>query len=124
MARGERMASISGVPHLAVRASMAVAPCLSASKTWTTSLLRSNTPTKVAPLKTGQLIGHAGIPRWFSSCSMRSRGSRPWRSILFTKVKMGRLRSLQTRKSFSVCGSTPLAASMSITAQSAAARVR
>jgi hypothetical protein len=40
------------------------------------------------------------------------------------KVKIGMPRSLQTRKSFSVCGSTPLAASSTMTAASAAASVR
>jgi hypothetical protein len=41
-----------------------------------------------------------------------------------TNVKMGMARSRQTWKSFFVCGSTPLAASMSITALSAADNVR
>jgi hypothetical protein len=72
----------------------------------------------------GQVIGTTPIPSTFSTSPTRSNGSRPGRSILFTKVKMGILRCLQTRKSFFVCGSTPLAQSRSMTAPSAAWSVR
>ena len=50
-------------------------------------------------------------------------GSLPGRSSLLTKVKMGIPRILQTSNNFRVCGSKPLAASISITALSAAANV-
>jgi hypothetical protein len=40
------------------------------------------------------------------------------------KVMMGMSRNRQTSKSFSVCGSMPLAASSTMMAQSAAVRVR
>ena len=46
------------------------------------------------------------------------------RSILLMKVKIGMPRMRQTSKSLLVCGSTPLAVSMSMTALSAAASVR
>jgi len=55
---------------------------------------------------------------------MRSNGSRPGRSSLLTKVKMGICRILQTRKSFLVCISTPLAQSRSMMAASVAISAR
>ena len=64
------------------------------------------------------------MPSTCSSSSIRSSGARPYRSSLLTKVKMGMARIRQTWNSFLVCGSTPLAASMSITALSAAESVR
>ncbi len=64
------------------------------------------------------------MPSTFSTSPTSSNGSRPGRSILFTNVKIGILRCLQTRKSFFVCGSTPLAQSSSITAPSTACSVR
>ena len=48
----------------------------------------------------------------------------PARSSLFMNVTIGIRRMRQTSKSLIVCGSTPLALSMSITAASAAASVR
>ena len=42
------------------------------------------------------------------SRAMRSSGSRPWRSILLTKVKIGIWRRRQTSNSLRVCASTPL----------------
>ena len=56
--------------------------------------------------------------------SISSKGSRASRSILLMKVKMGICRSVQTLNSLMVCASTPLAASMTMTAESAAIRVR
>ena len=53
------------------------------------------------------------------SCS-RSNGSRPGRSSLLTKVMSGRWRRRTTSKSFLVCASMPLAASITITALSTA----
>ena len=52
------------------------------------------------------------------------RGPCPSRSILLMKVKIGMPRMRQTWNSLMVCGSTPLTQSMSMTAVSAAARVR
>ena len=72
----------------------------------------------------GQFMGYVRMPRTFSTSSMRSKGSRVSRSILFTKVKIGMPRMAQTRKSFLVWASTPLAPSMTMTAASAAMRVR
>ena len=45
-------------------------------------------------------------------------------SHLFMKVKMGTPRRRQTSKSLRVCGSTPLPASMTMTAASTAVRTR
>ena len=56
--------------------------------------------------------------------SISSKGSRASRSILLMKVKMGMCRRVQTLNSLMVWASTPLAASMTITAESAAIRVR
>ena len=55
-----------------------------------------------------------------SICSIRSNGLRDSRSILLMKVKIGIFRMTQTLKSLRVCGSTPFAASITITAESAA----
>jgi hypothetical protein len=72
----------------------------------------------------GQVMGTHLMPRRFSTSVMRSKGSCPGRSSLFMKVTTGVLRSRHTWKSLRVCVSTPLATSMSITAQSAAVSVR
>ena len=64
------------------------------------------------------------MPRMFSISSIRSKGSRASRSILLMKVKMGMCRRVQTLNSLMVWASTPLAASMTMTAASAAIRVR
>ncbi len=72
----------------------------------------------------GQVMGTAWRPKSSSTSSMSSTGSRPGRSSLLTKVKMGSRRSRATRKSFFVCSSTPFAQSRSITTESAAVRAR
>jgi hypothetical protein len=59
-----------------------------------------------------------------SMFSISSKGSRASRSILLMKVKIGMWRSVHTRNSLMVCASTPLAASITITAESAAISVR
>ena len=59
---------------------------------------------------------------WISSIS--SSGSRPGRSHLLMMVITGMPRCLQTRNSLRVCGSSPLAASTSITAASTADSTR
>jgi hypothetical protein len=64
------------------------------------------------------------MPSTFSSSSSSSSGSRLGRSILLMNVKSGMRRARQMAKSFFVCGSTPLAASSSMTALSAASSVR
>src|SRR5574340_515431 len=53
----------------------------------------------------------APIPRTLSTSPTSSNASRPGRSILFTKVKMGIERWRQTLKSLRVCASTPFAQS-------------
>ena len=64
------------------------------------------------------------MPRTLSISSMSSKGSRASWSSLFTKVKIGMWRRVQTLKSLMVWASTPLAPSMTMTAASAAMRVR
>ena len=81
-------------------------------------------PEKPGPEPTGQLMGAQGMPRTFSISSSSSSGGRPRRSILLMKVVIGTPRIRQTWNSLIVWGSTPLTLSMSMTAESAAARVR
>ena len=100
------------------------APCSVRSNTCNSFVSRSYTPRNVSPLPSGQLIGYAPMPSTFSSSSSSSSGSRLGRSILLTKVKSGMRRARQIANSLRVCGSTPLAASISITALSAASSVR
>ena len=64
------------------------------------------------------------MPSTLSISSMRSKGSRVSWSSLLTKVKMGMPRSAHTLKSLTVCASTPLAPSITMTAASAAMSVR
>ena len=59
-----------------------------------------------------------------STSSSSSSGSRAGRSILFRKVKTGKRRRRHTSNNLRVCGSTPFAASSTMTALSAAIRVR
>ena len=87
-------------------------------------LRRSITPRKRSPLPIGQLTGQQANFSSFSISSISSRGSRPGRSILLIKVKIGIWRMRQTSNNLRVWGSSPLAASSSITALSAAAKVR
>ena len=72
----------------------------------------------------GQLQAYVSMPSSFSNSSSSSNGSRASRSILLIKVKIGIWRMAQTLKSFRVCGSTPFAPSMTMTAESAAMSVR
>jgi hypothetical protein len=55
----------------------------------------------------GQDAGVTSSARVCSISSNRSNGSRPSRSSLLTKVKIGTSRSRQTSKSLRVCSSTP-----------------
>ena len=72
----------------------------------------------------GQTIGAVSSCSWSEISSSSSKGSRASRSILLTKVMMGMSRRRQTSNSLRVWASMPLAASITITAQSAAVRVR
>ena len=81
-------------------------------------------PRSSRPMPMGQVTG---APRMRSTRSISSRsssGSRPSRSSLFTKVTIGVSRSRQTSISLTVRSSTPLAASMTISAASTAVSVR
>ena len=75
-------------------------------------------------MPTGQVNGTAGMPSVRSISSSSSSGSRTSRSILLMNVMMGVLRARQTSSSRSVCASTPLAASMTISAASTAVSTR
>ena len=81
-------------------------------------------PPKLLPLPTGHVMGTQGMPSSRSTSSRMSSGSRTSRSILLTKVMMGVLRWRQTSIRRRVCASTPLAASMTISAESTAVSTR
>ena len=85
---------------------------------------RSMTPRNCSPLPMGQFTAQGMRPSSDSISSSKLSGSRQGRSILLMKVKIGICRIRQTSNNLRVCGSRPLAASSSITALSAAARVR
>ncbi len=72
----------------------------------------------------GQVTGAQSMLSTSSISSSSSSGSRTSRSILLTKVMIGVSRSRQTSSSLIVCASTPLAASMTITAASTAVSTR
>ncbi len=72
----------------------------------------------------GQDRGAASMPRLCSMSSRSSRGERPSRSSLLMKVMMGVSRRRQTSMSFLVWVSTPLALSMTMSAESAAVSTR
>ena len=85
---------------------------------------RSSTPRKSPASPTGQV---RGVGRSLICCSIRSISSSaasPGRSHLLMTVITGMPRSAQTLKSLSVCGSSPLPASTSITAESTADSTR
>ena len=75
-------------------------------------------------MPTGQENGMHGMPSTDSISSRITSGSRTSRSILLMKVMIGVLRARQTAISRSVWGSTPLAASMTISAASTAVSTR
>jgi hypothetical protein len=93
-------------------------------KTRIRSSRRSITPWKRLPMPTGHVKGTTPMPSSRSISSMSASGSCTSRSILLTKVRIGVLRARQTCSSRRVCGSTPLAASMTISAASTAVRTR
>ena len=82
------------------------------------------TPRKVLPMPIGQVTGAQRMSSTDSSSSSNSSGSRVSRSILFMKVMIGVLRMRQTFNSLMVCASTPLAASITIRAESTAVNTR
>ncbi|MNE78803.1 hypothetical protein D3C80_1752390 [compost metagenome] len=81
-------------------------------------------PPKLLPWPTGQVMGQQGMPSSRSTSSMMSSGSRTSRSILLTNVMMGVSRWRQTSISRRVWASTPLAASITISAESTAVSTR
>jgi len=85
---------------------------------------RLTMPPKLLPWPTGQVMGTQGMPSSRSTSSRMSSGSRTSRSILFTNVMMGVSRCRQTSIRRRVCASTPLAASITISAESTAVSTR
>ena len=75
-------------------------------------------------MPSGQVIGVHFKPSTFSTSSKSSRGGRPSRSSLLMKVMIGVSRRRQTSISLMVRVSTPLAASITISAESTAVSVR
>ena len=88
------------------------------------SCRRSNTPRKVLPMPIGHVTGAQSIRSTDSISSSSASGSRTSRSILLTNVMMGVARSRHTSSSLIVCASTPLAASITMTAASTAVSTR
>jgi len=84
----------------------------------------SNTPPKPLPMPTGQVKGTAGMPSVRSISSISTSGSCTSRSNLLMKVMIGVLRARQTSSRRSVCDSTPLAPSITISAASTAVSTR
>ena len=85
---------------------------------------RSSTPWKIPPMPTGHDIGATSSASASATSSSVSNTLRPSRSTLFTKVMIGTERIRQTSNSFLVCGSIPLAASITMIAESTAVSVR
>ena len=81
-------------------------------------------PRNRLPCPTGQVSGAQGMPSARSISSISAIGSRTSRSILLMKVRMGVPRARQTSSSRRVCASTPLAASITISAASTAVSTR
>ena len=75
-------------------------------------------------MPTGQVKGTTSMPSSRSISSISTSGSLTSRSILLTKVRIGVLRARQTCSRRRVCGSTPLAASITISAASTAVSTR
>mmetsp|Transcript_20269 Transcript_20269/g.46783 ORF Transcript_20269/g.46783 Transcript_20269/m.46783 type:complete len:385 (-) Transcript_20269:62-1216(-) len=107
-----------------VPTSSAMPPRCPRAKTCTMPVCLLSTPLKRSPEPIGQSTGVHAMPNSCSISSHTSNGESDGRSSLLTKVKSGSRRRCATSKSFRVCGSRPLAASMSMTALSAAASVR
>ena len=75
-------------------------------------------------MPTGHVKGTTSMPSAVSISSMSSMGGFTSRSILLMKVTMGVLRARQTSSKRKVCDSTPLAASITINAESTAVNTR
>ena len=75
-------------------------------------------------MPTGQPIGTTSSASASATSSSVSNGERPSRSILLTKVMIGTERMRHTSNSLRVCGSIPLAASITMIAESTAVSVR
>ena len=75
-------------------------------------------------MPTGQVNGTTLMPNSRSISSISASGSCTSRSILLTKVRIGVLRARHTCSRRRVCGSTPLAASITISAASTAVSTR
>ena len=84
----------------------------------------SITPAKDLPMPTGQVNGTTSIPNAVSISSINSMGGFTSRSILLMKVTIGVLRARHTSSKRKVCDSTPLAASITINAESTAVNTR
>ena len=110
------------------RPSMSSASSLTRSSPGVKRIRRSSsseyTPRKVLPMPIGQVTGAQSSLSTLSISPSSSIGSRTSRSILLTKVMMGVLRRRQTSSSLMVWASTPLAASITITAASTAVSTR
>ena len=123
-----KFASSSGTisrPFVFLSSPFLVFPALASLSNRCTSLVgRWNTPRNVSPLPMGQFTAYVGSSNSCSIWSNSSSGSKLGRSILLQNVKMGSPFSRHTSNSFRVCGSRPLAESISITALSAALTVR
>ncbi|SLH73455.1 Uncharacterised protein [Mycobacteroides abscessus subsp. abscessus] len=85
---------------------------------------RRSSPRKSPAMPTGRNSGVGVRPMRSSISSSSSSGARPGRSHLLMTVMTGMPRWRQTWKSLRVCGSRPLAASMSMTAASTAVSTR
>ncbi len=96
-------------------------PC---SKMCTSSSARWYTPFSRLPMPIGQVSGAQAMPSTDSTSSSSSIGERPSRSSLLMKVMIGVSRSRQTSISLIVRSSTPLAQSITISAESTAVSTR
>ena len=88
------------------------------------SLGISNTPPNERPIPTGQENGTASMPKCDSTSASTSKGGWTSRSSLLMNVMIGVLRARQTSNNRIVCGSTPLAASITMSAASTAVNTR
>ncbi len=81
-------------------------------------------PRSSRPMPIGQVSGAVAMPSTRSISSSSSMGARPSRSSLLMKVMIGVSRSRHTSMSLMVRSSTPLAQSMTMSAESTAVSVR
>jgi hypothetical protein len=87
-------------------------------------LAMSRQPRKSTPMPSGQVTGVTSSASVSAISSRSASGSTPSRSTLLMKVMMGMSRSRQTSNSLSVWDSMPLAASITMMAESTAVSVR